>query len=587
MLFLTATGTIVLAWLWMTCMFNGVGLLARRVFRLPRPADPDGADFWIGLVTSLLLLQILHLFVPIGRPVFYGFAVTGTLAFLILGRGQIFQRTLLFPSSGFDAFIRVGTLALCVLTAYKSLGPLWNYDSGLYHLTGVRWIQHYSIVPGLANLHSRLGFNNSNFILGALLNGGPWPCDAYHLTNGLLVVNLFAVAGRQFRALYVDPAPLPDRLFGMLLVLPLIILAVCYDLPSYSTDLSSALPAFVIFWQLLKLARTPHDQASAQREAAFLIAAVGALGITFKLSNALFVLLCGGAAALLILAGNARRPRRALALLAPGLAAALLLLLPWLVRGVILSGYPLYPSTFAGLAFDWTLAPEECARELTIVKNWARAPGIAYWNVPSGWAWIPDWLQQQLKQSYFFPWDIKFPLTLALGSLVLSAASGLLRRRAPARELALVLIPAAAVALWFVSAPDPRFIFGPLWILALAPLASLLQKSRPTASLPGQSLAIAVAFSLAIFALISNLYWSRDSAPTALDPEFGYHPIPTVSPKTFVTDSGLELQMRVDSPPNERIYDLPLPATPYPRKDLILRHPGSLQGGFRIQPAVK
>ncbi|EMO63800.1 hypothetical protein LEP1GSC133_1179, partial [Leptospira borgpetersenii serovar Pomona str. 200901868] len=34
------------------------------------------------------------------------------------------------------------------------------YDSGLYHIQSIKWIQEYSVVPGLANLHGRFGFNS-------------------------------------------------------------------------------------------------------------------------------------------------------------------------------------------------------------------------------------------------------------------------------------------------------------------------------------------------------------------------------------------------------------------------------------------
>src|SRR5271157_698094 len=35
------------------------------------------------------------------------------------------------------------------------------YDAGLYYLQTIRWLEGYRIVPGLANLHVRLGLNSS------------------------------------------------------------------------------------------------------------------------------------------------------------------------------------------------------------------------------------------------------------------------------------------------------------------------------------------------------------------------------------------------------------------------------------------
>ena len=42
-----------------------------------------------------------------------------------------------------------------------------HYDSGLYHIQAVKWIEQYAVVPGLGNLHGRLAFNPNLFNLTA------------------------------------------------------------------------------------------------------------------------------------------------------------------------------------------------------------------------------------------------------------------------------------------------------------------------------------------------------------------------------------------------------------------------------------
>ena len=56
---------------------------------------------------------------------------------------------------------------LTLLFAYGSSRGYMHYDTGLYHAQAIRWIEEYGVVPGLANLHSRFGYNSASFALSA------------------------------------------------------------------------------------------------------------------------------------------------------------------------------------------------------------------------------------------------------------------------------------------------------------------------------------------------------------------------------------------------------------------------------------
>jgi hypothetical protein len=60
-------------------------------------------------------------------------------------------------------------------------------DDYNYEFQAVRWFFDYPLVPGLANLHGRLGFNNSHHLLAALLSRGRWAGHVNHLVNGFVV----------------------------------------------------------------------------------------------------------------------------------------------------------------------------------------------------------------------------------------------------------------------------------------------------------------------------------------------------------------------------------------------------------------
>ena len=72
---------------------------------------------------------------------------------------------------------------LTLLFAYGSSRGYMHYDTGLYHAQAIRWIEEYGVVPGLANLHSRFGYNSASFALSAFFSetwliGQPMHCVA-------------------------------------------------------------------------------------------------------------------------------------------------------------------------------------------------------------------------------------------------------------------------------------------------------------------------------------------------------------------------------------------------------------------------
>jgi hypothetical protein len=65
-----------------------------------------------------------------------------------------------------NAITGLSLLLLLLLVSWFGLGSSEHdhFDTGLYYLTTIRWAQDYPVVPGLANLHTRLGFNQSLFL---------------------------------------------------------------------------------------------------------------------------------------------------------------------------------------------------------------------------------------------------------------------------------------------------------------------------------------------------------------------------------------------------------------------------------------
>ena len=56
-----------------------------------------------------------------------------------------------------------------------------------YHVQAVKWAKAYPVVPGIANLHGPLAFNNSSFLYDAMVDSGWWEGRGYHVANAVLL----------------------------------------------------------------------------------------------------------------------------------------------------------------------------------------------------------------------------------------------------------------------------------------------------------------------------------------------------------------------------------------------------------------
>ncbi len=120
------------------------------------------------------MLQVLHLFWPINRPV--STIIMAILAFCAAGVVLVraFRANWTWPQAG-----RAAALAVALgVVAFAVFQPVFNsctkamchYDLGLYYLKTIRWTEGFPIVPGLVNVQEHLALNQSAFLVIALVD---------------------------------------------------------------------------------------------------------------------------------------------------------------------------------------------------------------------------------------------------------------------------------------------------------------------------------------------------------------------------------------------------------------------------------
>jgi hypothetical protein len=278
-------------------------------------------------------------------------------------------------------------------------------------------------------------------------------------------------------------------------------------------------------------------------------------------------------------------PRPSRASTAAAVGAALLVAVT-LLRGAILSGYPLYPLTILSIDADWRV-PETQARAIhAFVTSWAQLRPTYDPRALGGWEWLLPWARATLLTDRF---TIVLPLLIAVAGLALLAR----KRRLPMPETA-DDVPAwaiamagglalASVVLWFFQAPAGRFGSIYFWIGMACLITWVLQYRQPPVRWMARprvaaSLCAALAVAQPLERLtahtlrgrtgeVRSLFWlAVDRLPGSNEPQ---------AVTIRETRSGLKVYHVKESR-----YETPLPNTRFFGPNLELRG-RDLQAGFR------
>ena len=213
-------------WAILTALAVGVGLFTSRLLRRTRLIDVDAlfTSFWLGIATVVLLLQLWHFALPVTVAASIACLAVGTFG-LIRNASQIWLLLRSLPSRQVWVYLGIWTV-VGWLFANRAIGEL-AFDTLMYHVPAVEWFKAYAIVPGLANLQPRFGYNNSTFLIAAMLEGGVWQAGSQLLLNGTLIMALFGQILLSIRRLQRKHGGRRVRQwFDALLLIPIMSLAV-------------------------------------------------------------------------------------------------------------------------------------------------------------------------------------------------------------------------------------------------------------------------------------------------------------------------------------------------------------------------
>lgn len=511
---LIASGTllVLLTWGVLALFLISVGLPAAILTHSGRISLRDVRHaLWWGLsifaITAMFTANVVPLISAGARWIF-----AGVIALGLVGSWVLFRKRGWAASARITAgSLLVISLAFLVLTylAIAALGPVTNFDSGLYHLSAIGVAQEFAAIPGLANLHAPLGYANASFPMAAALGVTPWGTESYRLLNGLIIglvlVDLILrwVARRRTAGAY-------GLLVGaVVLVIPMVALS-DYWVTSPSQDAAVFAVVVAVSAMVMQSVADPRHRIPEMAAAISGGIALVLLRPTMLAFSAAAIAVC------VVMLMRSRVPGR------QWIRASVLVALVAVLGGVaqvardyVLSGWFLYPLSVMPFDVPWRAPDPLYLRTATL--GYHRDP-TDLWQAAEGWNWVGSWLAQLPMQWEF--WLIIVLIMSFLGTLIATTRSGTTLR---IRAMLMATVPSAVmVVVWWVATPPSfRFAWGPIFTLATVPMGWIMWRAvevRATHSRKRWSswiaaLALMPAFAVIAFSVAVRLDWDSMTSP--------------------------------------------------------------------------
>jgi hypothetical protein len=440
--------------------FITLGTFAAKVLRLPANFIEKAL---LGLVAANALSTIISLFFPVG-----GYALV--LAILLCAALLFFiKNELLSLASKLKQKRTIILLALpfIALAFFISLTQPFNYDTGLYHIQAIKWIEAYPVIPGLANLYTRLGFNPNSFTFFALTSLFPVFGQEIFSVNFVVFSILTVYFINTLQAIFKTKGV--SNIFLWFSILFVALLFLVDDLSSPTPDfLSIAIPIFIF----ARLIETAQGEDQRHKKIFIPIIILCCYVLTVKLATLPLLLL------VILLLIKYRPGVKNIVLM---LSASAIIVIPWLIRNVILTGWLVYPLPSVNLfSFDWQVPVASVILEKYGVTGWARDPGVHYvMAAKMGLAgWVPIWWAQLILRSKFLV------ISGFVCPLFIFATQFATKFKGAFIANAVIATAFFGVLFWFFLAPDFRFGRAFIVVAAFSPLLIFKFAYQPKKSMP-------------------------------------------------------------------------------------------------------
>lgn len=339
-------------------------------------------------------------------------------------------------------------VAMILLFSYGASRGYMHVDSGLYHAQAIRWIEEFGVVPGLANLHCRLAYNSSAFVLTALYSMRFLGGQSLHTVAGFMAF-ILAVKGLEVCKVFSRKKVLVSDFVKVAL---LFYISIIYtEMVSPASDYFAMLFLFYIIVTWIELEEKQEKNITPYGMLCVLLA----VNVTIKLSSAIMLLLVLKPAYALLKEKQYKQ-------IGLYLGMGILAVFPYLARNVILSGWLVYPFPALDLfSFDWKIPAGEARYDAEEIKVYAKGmTDVLLKDTPIN-QWLPAWFAglKGLEKVW-----VLSSCSSIIGGILMTAWGWIKKEREKFGFLFLQWVMIVGYLTWQIGTPLVRY--GYIYILA-------------------------------------------------------------------------------------------------------------------------
>ncbi len=452
----------------------------------------------LGLCAVNVYAEIISLFGGVGMWADYLLMLI-CLVIVFFDRERIGKAVSFSDRSDIDT-VRTGLrLVLIFIMAYGTSRGYMHFDTNLYHAQAIHWIEDYGLVPGLANLQSRFGYNSAEFALNAIYGLKWYIGRSLHTSAGFFaLLSSFVVVGicdDKEKAADSETNGFFGRLTGFakrirvsdyVRIGLLFYLGMIYtEMISPASDYYATLLIFdiVIIWldilhgkndRIMSTKSTdkyPSSGATALAAIQGILCILLVYAVTIKLSLAPLVLLALVPGIYWI---RTKDPKAIITCLLSGLVISI----PYFIRGYYISGWILYPSTLIRTGSpDWQIPKGMAQYDAREIGMWGRGIIRAEdWANVTAFNWIKDWFTALGSMEKLMVIATFVSIIVAVAGIIWALACR--NKKTGNGILILLVVLSAGAVFWFCSAPLVRYGHAYLCILPFATLGYLMSVIR-------------------------------------------------------------------------------------------------------------
>ena len=351
-------------------------------------------------------------------------------------------------------------ISVMLVTAFCTSRGVFRTDTGIYHAQAIRLYEEYGYIKGVANLQLHFGYNSSYFAFCALFTMSWLLPQAMHTTTGFIELLCVIYALRSIKN-YGVVTEGRKRSWTVVAASAAILV---YTVINITGSMSPATDYTTIFMSLFMITEwlinhtgscnSVSDRINGDMDCAdetvnrYIALSVLAVFITgMKLSSGCLVI---AAAAPLVIMLRRRQYRKTLL----SLLAGIMVILPFLIRNVLISGWLIYP--FEGIDIfnvAWKVPVRYLRVDAAQIQVWGKALfDVDKQGMPIR-EWLPIWWQHQEHYDQMMIYADIISAVLMLVNLC---------RHIKSKQVSLSLVMlyvslAASYAMWFLEAPFIRY----------------------------------------------------------------------------------------------------------------------------------